>query len=105
MTEGSTTAEHARTVHASPPDRHPLTLGIRGAGQRGRMTARAAVRMGLRVKLLTPKASGSEAAFAGVTVADWEDPAGLRTWAEGCDAGTVESEWAPADRLAEAVPG
>jgi len=68
------------------------------------MTALAAVRMGVRVKLLTPKASGSEAAFADVTVADWTDPAVLRAWAEGCDAVTVESEWAPADRLAEVLP-
>lgn len=86
------------TVH------RPLTLGILGAGQLGRMTALAAVRMGLRVKLLTPKATGSEAAFADVKVADWTDPAVLRAWALGCDAITVESEWAPADQLEAVLP-
>ena len=68
------------------------------------MTALAAVRMGVRVKLLTPKASGAEAAFADVTVADWTDPFVLREFAEGCDAVTVESEWAPADCLADVLP-
>jgi 5-(carboxyamino)imidazole ribonucleotide synthase len=68
------------------------------------MTALAAIRMGIRVKLLTPKASGSEAAFADVTVADWHDPAVLAAWAAGCDAVTVESEWAPADRLEAVLP-
>jgi 5-(carboxyamino)imidazole ribonucleotide synthase len=83
---------------------HTPTLGVLGAGQLGRMTALAAVRMGLHVKLLTPKATGSEAAFADVTVGDWTDPFVLHTWAEGCDAVTVESEWAPADRLEDVLP-
>ncbi|NNF57129.1 MAG: 5-(carboxyamino)imidazole ribonucleotide synthase [Rhodothermaceae bacterium] len=68
------------------------------------MTALAAIRLGVRVKLLTPDASGPEAAFADVTVADWMDPFVLRAFAEGCDAVTVESEWAPADRLVDVLP-
>lgn len=68
------------------------------------MTAFAALRMGIRVKILTPKASGSETPFTEVTVADWTDPFVLSAWAEGCDAVTVESEWAPADRLADVCP-
>ncbi|MDX1421037.1 MAG: ATP-grasp domain-containing protein, partial [Rubricoccaceae bacterium] len=88
-----------------PPAAHrPLTIGILGAGQLGRMTALAAIRMGLRAKLLAPKASGSEAPFADVTVGDWTDPAVLLDWAADCDAVTVESEWAPAGRLAAALP-
>jgi len=89
---------------APPPPTLPPTLGILGGGQLGRMTALAAVRMGLRVKLLTPDATGPEAAFADVTVGDWTDPAVLAAWMAGCTAVTVESEWAPADVLA-ALPG
>ncbi|HYE96994.1 MAG TPA: 5-(carboxyamino)imidazole ribonucleotide synthase [Rubricoccaceae bacterium] len=80
------------------------TLGILGGGQLGRMTALAAVRMGMRVRILTPEATGPEAAFADVIFADWTDPFVLRSFAEACDVVTVESEWAPADRLADVLP-
>ena len=76
-------------------------LGILGGGQLGRMTALAAARLGLPVRVLTPTPSGPVAALADVTVADWTDPFVLRDWADGCDVVTVESEWAPADRLAD----
>jgi 5-(carboxyamino)imidazole ribonucleotide synthase len=79
-------------------------LGILGGGQLGRMTALAAVRLGVDVRLLTPRAEGGEAPFAAVTVGDWTDPAVLARWAAGCDAVTVESEWAPADVLRAAAP-
>lgn len=82
----------------------PPTLGILGAGQLARMTAIAAIRMGLNVRLLTADASGPEAAFAGVTVADWHNPEILRDFASTCDVVTVESEWAPADTLATVLP-
>jgi 5-(carboxyamino)imidazole ribonucleotide synthase len=82
-----------------------MTLGILGGGQLGRMTAFAALRMGLDVRFLVPEPADSVACFAGVTVGDWNDPDVLRRFAEGCDAVTVESEWAPADRLADAAPG
>lgn len=82
-----------------------MTLGILGGGQLGRMTALAAIPMGIDVRFLVPEPADSVAPFAGVTVADWTDADVLRGWAADCDAVTVESEWAPADRLAEAVPG
>ncbi|MEL6615515.1 MAG: ATP-grasp domain-containing protein, partial [Bacteroidota bacterium] len=90
-----------------------MTLGILGGGQLGRMSALAAIRMGIDVRILTPEASeasgggapGPVAPFAEVTVGDWTDPDVLRRWANGCDAVTVESEWAPAGPLAAAVPG
>ena len=81
-----------------------MTLGILGGGQLGRMTAFAALRLGLDVRILTDKESGPSAPFATTTVADWTDPFVLRDWAEGCDAITVESEWAPADRLLDVLP-
>ena len=78
-----------------------MTLGILGGGQLGRMSALAGIRMGIRVKLLTPKPTGPSAPFADTTVADWTDLGVLADWAADCDAVTVESEWAPLDRLAE----
>jgi 5-(carboxyamino)imidazole ribonucleotide synthase len=68
------------------------------------MTALAAIRMGVDVRMLMPKAEGGEAPFSGVTVADWTDAGVLADWAAGCDAVTVESEWAPADVLRRAAP-
>ncbi|MDX1547972.1 MAG: 5-(carboxyamino)imidazole ribonucleotide synthase [Rhodothermales bacterium] len=85
------------------PDAFP-TLGILGGGQLGRMTAMAALRMGVGVRFLAPKPAGPMADFGTQTVADWTDPAVLRAFAEGCAAVTVESEWAPADRLADVLP-
>ena len=81
-----------------------MTLGILGGGQLARMTAQAAIRLGIDVRILTPSPAGPTAPFAGTTVADWTDPFVLRDWADGCDAVTVESEWAPADRLLDVLP-
>ncbi len=82
-----------------------LRLGILGGGQLCRMTAHAAERLGIAVRILTDEATGPEAAFADVTVADWNDPVVLQTFAAGCSAITCESEWAPAEALASAAPG
>lgn len=80
------------------------TLGILGGGQLGRMTALAATAMGVPVRFLIPRPESSIAPFGDVTIGDWEDRDVLRTFAEGCDVITVESEWAPADQLAEVLP-
>ena len=68
------------------------------------MTALAAARLGVPVKILTDRETGTSRALAGVTVADWADPFVLQEWVAGCDAVTVESEWAPADRLQAVLP-
>ncbi len=80
------------------------TVGILGGGQLGRMLAQAALRMGLGVRLLSPKEAGPMQAFSSAITADWHDPDVLRSFAEGCDVVTVESEWAPGDKLAEVLP-
>ncbi len=80
------------------------TLGILGGGQLGRMLALAAIRMGAKVRLLSPKEAGPMQAFSTAITDDWHDPDVLRAFAEGCNAVTVESEWAPGDRLAEVLP-
>ncbi len=83
---------------------HFPTLGILGGGQLGRMTALAAIPLGIRIRFLVPKPSTSVASLGEVTVADWTDRDVLRAFAADCDAITVESEWAPADVLAEVLP-
>ena len=90
-----------------PPDPTTLslpTLGILGGGQLARMTALAAARLGVPVRVLTDHQTGTSRALADVTVADWTDPFVLQDWVAGCDAVTVESEWAPADRLQDVLP-
>lgn len=80
------------------------TIGILGGGQLGKMMAAAAVQMGVRVRLLSPKDAGPMQAYAGSQAGDWTDPDVLRDFAEGCDVITVESEWAPAAEMAEVLP-
>jgi 5-(carboxyamino)imidazole ribonucleotide synthase len=104
MSASDTTApETLPTAHRPPSTEFP-TLGILGGGQLGRMTALAAIPLGVRMRFLIPKPSGCVAGLGEVTVADWTDPDVLRDWAAGCDAITVESEWAPADALSEVLP-
>jgi len=81
-----------------------MTLGILGGGQLGRMTTLAAARLGIPVRLLSSDADGPADPFADATVADWTADTVLATFADGCDVVTVESEWAPADRLAALRP-
>ena len=75
-------------------------LGILGGGQLGKMMAAEAVRMGIHVRLLSPKDAGPMRAYADVHVGDWTDPDVLRDFVAGCAAVTVESEWAPAAEAA-----
>ena len=81
-----------------------MTLGILGGGQLGRMTALAAARLAVPVRVLTPRPSGPVAALSDVAVADWTDPAVVAGWARACSVVTVESEWAPADLVPDGVP-
>jgi 5-(carboxyamino)imidazole ribonucleotide synthase len=80
------------------------TLGILGGGQLGKMMAAAAVQMDVDVRLLSPKDAGPMQAYQGARAGDWSDPDVLRDFAAPCDVVTVESEWAPAAELAEALP-
>ena len=98
-----TASDSLSTIHRSPFTDFP-TLGILGGGQLGRMTALAAIPMGIRMRFLVPKPAGPVEGLGEVTVADWKDPDVLREWAAGCDAVTVESEWAPADVLLDVLP-
>ena len=80
-------------------------VGILGGGQLGRMLALAGIRMGLRIRFLSPSPAGPMEGLGEQIVGDWHDPEVLQRFASGCEVVTVESEWAPADRLAAAVDG
>ncbi len=80
------------------------TVGILGGGQLGKMMAAAAVRMGVKVRLLSPKSAGPMQAYADPVVDDWTDPDVLHAFAAPCDVITVESEWAPAAEMADVLP-
>jgi len=80
------------------------TLGILGGGQLGKMMAQAALQMGLGARLLAPKDAGPMRGFAGAQIGNWRDPGVLQNFADGCDAVTVESEWAPAAEARDALP-
>ena len=81
---------------------HFPTIGILGGGQLGRMTALAAIRMGMHVRTLSPSPAGPVAHLGEAIVGDWNDEEVMRAFVHGCDVITVESEWAPAE-VAEAV--
>ena len=66
------------------------------------MTALAAIRMGMHVKTLSPSPAGPVATLGEAVVGDWTDEAVMRSFMDGCDVVTVESEWAPAE-VAERV--
>jgi 5-(carboxyamino)imidazole ribonucleotide synthase len=82
-----------------------IQIGILGGGQLGRMLGLAAVRMGLRVRFLTPTDDGPTEGIGETVVADWKDPDVLAAFADGCDVITSESEWAPSDVLEAATDG
>ena len=81
--------------------KQPPLLGILGAGQLGRMMALAAIPMGIRVRFLSPGPAGPMEGLGENFIGDWNDPLVLSNFVDGCDAVTVESEWAPAERVAE----
>lgn len=83
----------SQTEHSFP------RLGIMGGGQLGRMMAIAAIPMGIQVRFLTPSPSGSIEGLGEVVVGDWHSLEVLSSFADGCTAITVESEWAPAENL------
>lgn len=90
-------------MEAASSKAFPL-IGIMGGGQLGRMMALAAIRMGLQVRFLSPNPSGSMYGLGEQMVGDWHDPAVLSRFVAGCSVITVESEWAPAERVANLLP-
>ncbi len=87
---------------SQPNDSFPV-LGILGGGQLGRMMALEAIRMGIGVRFLAPKAAGPMQGLGESVIGDWNDIEVLRSFGDSCTAITVESEWAPAAAAAEAL--
>ncbi|MEQ9103762.1 MAG: 5-(carboxyamino)imidazole ribonucleotide synthase [Rhodothermales bacterium] len=81
------------------------TVGILGGGQLGRMSAMAALRMGLDVRTLSPSFSGPVASLGHAHTGDWEDEQVMKAFLGHVDVVTVESEWAPADVAARVSAG
>jgi 5-(carboxyamino)imidazole ribonucleotide synthase len=81
--------------------RRPVRLGIIGGGQLARMTAIAALPLGVDVVVLE-KNPGSPAARLSpdCLIGDWADPATLRQFAGRCDVITLENEFVDASALA-----
>ncbi len=84
------------------------TIGIRGGGQLGRMSAIAARRLGYKVRTFDPSPGACAAAIADEHVAaDWSDTAALTRFAQGCGRVTLEFENIPpatVEFVAKSVP-
>ncbi|HXC54745.1 MAG TPA: 5-(carboxyamino)imidazole ribonucleotide synthase [Rhizomicrobium sp.] len=77
------------------------TIGILGGGQLGRMLALAAARLGLRTHVFCDDAqSPAFQVSAAHTVGKFDDLAAIATFAQGCDAVTLEFENVPAATVA-----
>ncbi|WP_310461725.1 5-(carboxyamino)imidazole ribonucleotide synthase [Sphaerotilus sp.] len=84
---------------AADPTR-PVTLGVMGGGQLGRMFVHAAQQLGFRTAVLEPDATSPAGTVAHVHVnAGYLDAAGLQRLADEADAITTEFENVPADAL------
>jgi 5-(carboxyamino)imidazole ribonucleotide synthase len=86
---------------AAPADRRPV-VGMVGAGQLARMTAAAAIPLGIDFRVLAA-APGESAAqvTAGTVVGDYRSGADLKAFADGCDVLTFDHEHVPGPLLAE----
>jgi 5-(carboxyamino)imidazole ribonucleotide synthase len=78
-------------------------LGVFGGGQLGRMFAHAAQRLGYHVVVFTPESDSPAGQVAQETIqADFEDPKGVRRFAESVDVITLEFENIALDAVARA---
>jgi 5-(carboxyamino)imidazole ribonucleotide synthase len=76
-------------------------VGMVGAGQLARMTAAAAIGLGVGFRVLAGSAADSAAQVtAGTQLGDYRSLADLRDFAAGCDVVTFDHEHVPAEHLA-----
>lgn len=75
---------------------HPVSVGILGGGQLGRMLALAGIPMGLRFRFLERSADCPAAKLGEVIVGDYTDDAALTRFARGLTVATYEFENVPA---------
>jgi len=91
------------TVFKRPPrpQHYPVRLGIIGGGQLARMTAIAALPLGVDVVVLEKNAPSPAARLSPDSmVGDWSDAGTLIKFAERCDVVTLENEFVDAAALA-----
>jgi len=80
---------------------YPVRLGIIGGGQLARLTALAAVPLGVEVVVLEKNPHSPAARLSPDSlVGDWSDPATLKDFAGRCDVVTLENEFVDAAALA-----
>ena len=80
---------------------YPVRLGIIGGGQLARMTAMAALPLGVEVVVLEKNPHSPAARLSPDSiVGDWSDPATLQKFAARCDVVTLENEFVDATALA-----
>jgi 5-(carboxyamino)imidazole ribonucleotide synthase len=77
------------------------TVGMVGAGQLARMTAQAAIGLGIGFSVLADRPDDSAAqVWAGTQLGDYRSLDDLRAFAAGCDVLTFDHEHVPGDHLA-----
>ena len=98
---------YARRVNVQPAPRQPApgaypVVGMVGAGQLARMTAQAAISLGVGFRVLADTSDDSAAAVSpGAVVGDYRSLDDLLAFAAGCDVITFDHEHVPAGQLAE----
>ncbi len=81
-------------------EKYPVRLGIIGGGQLARMTAIAALPLGVDVVVLEKNPHSPAARLSpDSVVGDWSDPGTLNKFAERCDVVTLENEFVDAAAL------
>jgi len=89
----------APAVRSATPDRPP-SVGMVGAGQLARMTAAAAIGLGVRFRVLAAAADDSAAqVVADAPVGDYRSAADLLAFAADCDVVTFDHEHVPQPAL------
>ena len=95
---------HVSTAVRTPPaggDGRPPVVGMIGAGQLARMTAAAAIGLGIRFRVLAAAPDESAAQVCADTVlGDYRSTDDLLAFAAGCDAITFDHEHVPQPQLA-----
>jgi 5-(carboxyamino)imidazole ribonucleotide synthase len=82
--------------------RSPAVVGMVGAGQLARMTAQAAISLGIEFRVLADSAADSAAQVCAQTVlGDYRSAGDLLGFAAGCDVVTFDHEHVPGEHLTE----
>src|SRR6516225_727296 len=98
---GHPRARRSRRVRSVTDSADAPVVGMAGAGQLARMTAQAAIGLGVGFRVLAGSAADSAAQVtAGAQVGDYRSLDDLRDFAAGCDVLTFDHEHVPGEHLA-----